>query len=357
MTLDATNGARVSDASKGYLPDGRHTVRNTRLAFGLSILLHLILLYLLPERMLPQAALPKEPEALELELEIIKPEAMRFVEANPDAPENTPDTTKQYSFRNQQAAEADPVPMSAENQPRVDGVEQSQKILEGQLASPAVMPQPAPGAANQNPAQVATPAALPTKGIERPEFLKETALTEMGEQGSAPLKEVAAQASGEPDGMVRLYQPNETNAAEAVAPSGDPTQAKPRPRLDPKLIMGPLMQSAGGASHRGKLSINASFSEFGEYQQQFFAAVVTGWYQDIEYYQPIDLKTRVQVRFTMRADGTVTDVKAVHSTASEIATIICENAISKPKQFRPWTKEMIEVYGDSHELTVVFIYQ
>lgn len=357
MTLNATNCAKVSDAPKGYLPTESLNRGNTRLAFVLSILLHLILLYLLPERMLPQAALPAEPEALELELEIIKPEELRFVEANPDAPENTPDTTKQYSFRNQQAAEADPVPMSAENQPRVDGVEQSQKILEGQLASAAVTPQPAPGAANQNPAQVAMPVALPPKGIERPEFLKETALADMGEVVSTPLKEVAAQASGEPDGRVRLYQPTEVKATEAMVPSGDPTQAKPRPRLDPKLIMGPLMQSAGAASHRGKLSINASFSEFGEYQQQFFAAVVTGWYQDIEYYQPIDLKTRVQVRFTMRADGTVTDVKAVYSTASEIATIICENAISKPKQFRPWTKEMIEVYGDSHELTVVFIYQ
>ena len=352
MTVDATNSVQVSDASKGYLPDGRYTVRNTRLAFVLSILLHLIFLYLLPEHMLPQAALPKEPEALELELAIIKPEEMRFVEANPDAPENTPDTTKQYSFRNQQAAEADPVPMSAENQPRVDGVEQSQKILEGQLASPAVTPQPAAGAANQNPSQVTMPAALPAKGIERPEFLKERAPREMAEEGSAPLQEVAAQASGEPDGIVRLYQPTE-----ATVPNGDPTQAKPRPRLDPKLIMGPLMQSTGSASQRGKLSINASFSEFGEYQQQFFAAVVTGWYQDIEYYQPIDLKTRVQVRFTMRSDGTVTDVKAVHSTASDIATIICENAISKPKQFRPWTKEMVEVYGASHELTVVFIYQ
>ena len=307
--------------------------------------------------MLPQTALPKEPEALKLELEIIKPEEMRFVEANPDAPENTPDTTKQYSFRNQQAAEADPVPMSTENQPRVDGVEQSQKILEGQLASPSVMPQPAAGATNQNPVKVTMPAALPTKGIEQPEFLKETVLAEMGEQGSAPLKETAAQASGETDGIVRLYQPTEVKATEATVPSGDPTQAKPRPRLDPKLIMGPLMQSSGSASQRGKLSINASFSEFGEYQQQFFAAVVTGWYQDIEYYQPIDLKTRVQVRFTMRSDGTVTDVKAVHSTASDIATIICENAISKPKQFRPWTKEMVEVYGASHELTVVFIYQ
>lgn len=352
-------GTTVTDAAKEYLPHERSACGRTLLAFVLSVLLHLIVLYFLPERLLPQAVSMKVPETVELELtmESVKPEDMRFVEANPEVAENIPDEMRNYSFRNQQAADESAASLTGEEQPKVDGVEPSQKILEGQLASAAVAPQLPAEELSQNTARASAPILFPPKGVERAEFLKEAGLAEMDAQGSGRLGEIAAAASGKLDGVLHLHEPVEAEAAEVTARSGDPTQAKPRPRLDPKLIMGPLMQSAGGASRRGQLAINASFSEFGEYQQQFFAAVVTGWYQDIDYYQPIDLKSRVEVRFTMRSDGTVTNVKAVNSTASEIATVICENAISKPKQFRPWTKEMVEVYGEARELTVLFIYQ
>ncbi|NCG09443.1 MAG: hypothetical protein GWO81_07780 [Verrucomicrobia bacterium] len=297
------------------------------------------------------------PEVLELELLKVKPEDMRFVEANPDVPDNTPDESRNYSFRNQQAADESPAPLTGENKPRVEGLEQSQKILEGQLASSPVLPQTPSRQMSEEPVQLARAVPLPPKGREMPEFLKQTTLPNAGDQGSALLDELVAEAAGELEGALHVFDPKEANVAEAADASGLPTGAKPRPRLDPKLVMGPLMESAGGASRRGKIAIDATFSEFGEYQQQFFAAVVTGWYQDIDYYQPIDINARVLVEFTMHADGTVKDVKAKQSNATKIAKIICENAISKPREFRPWTKEMIEVYGEARTLTVLFIYQ
>ena len=116
------------------------------------------------------------------------------------------------------------------------------------------------------------------------------------------------------------------------------------------------MKSQGSANRRGAIAIDATFSEFGEYEQQFYAAVQIGWYQEIEFFQPIDTSTRVYVRFRMKADGSVDIVEAVKSTAGEIARVICVTAISKRSPFRPWTEEMVQVFGEERWMNVVFNY-
>ena len=130
-----------------------------------------------------------------------------------------------------------------------------------------------------------------------------------------------------------------------------------RPTLSPDLIHGPVMRSEGSASRRGTLAIDATFSEFGEYEQQFYAALQAGWYQEIEFFQPIDTSTRVVVSFRITADGLIHDVELLHSTASEIATLICQTALTKRSPFRPWTKEMVKVFGQERTLEVVFHYR
>ena len=117
------------------------------------------------------------------------------------------------------------------------------------------------------------------------------------------------------------------------------------------------MRSKGSASRHGSVSIDATFSEFGEYEQQFYAAIQSGWYQEIEYFQPIDTATRVLVSFTIHQDGSITELNAANSTASDIGTFICEEAISKRSPFRAWTKEMIEVFGIKRDLNIVFHYR
>jgi hypothetical protein len=329
------------------------------LAFALSLLLHLLLVYFLPDQLLPKAAVvtAAEPEVLELELEAVKPEEMRFVEANPDAPDNAPDESRNYSYRNQQAAEENPAPISNLNQPSVEGREASQKILEGQLPSPEVLPQMPPGQVAVTASATLSAVLLPLKGKERPEFLEQASNDRAGDMGHSELDKITKEARGEVDGALRIYQAKEANAATPIDTNGVPTQAKPRPRLDPKLLVGPLMESAGASSQQGKIAIDATFSEFGEYEQQFFAPVLLGWYQEIDFYQPIDISARVLVSLTMRADGSVTEVKAIESNATEVAKMICEKAISDRSPFRPWTKEMIEVFGQKRTLRVLFLYQ
>lgn len=303
------------------------------------------------------------------------PEQLRFVEASPEAPENEPDRTDQYSYRAQQAADESPL-QDALNQPHVEGEEDSQKILQGSLEQvPPVEPgiyapvaQPGEGEGDQGgklgqPQELAVP--RPSQPLPAPDFIQQDPVAEEGPGSRSDLVGPAQEVFEKPDpeAPIDVYRPQPVaEQAQAVGDgAGGAPEAKPtpraRPRLAPELITGPLMRSQGSASRRGSVAIDASFSEFGEYEQQFYAAIQTGWYQEIEFFQPIDTATRVQVRFTIHADGRVEDVKAVQTTASEIATFICETAITKRSPFRPWTKEMVQVFGQQRTLNVVFYYR
>lgn len=354
----------------GGLPDD--SKRRIVLAVLVALVVHLGIFWMLPERLMPPHRVSEQREAVVYEINLTEPDAMRFVEVNPEAPENEPDRTDQYSFRAQQAA--DEVPLAtADNTPRVDGEEASQKIIQGQLQqspplAPGVYGPEAPpgedGGTDGGKAGMTAQAAPPvTQPLPPPDFLRQEPVSEAGPGSRIDRIAEAPEVVREPvpDAPIPLYRTPEIERAEVNEGDGSggavAARPRPRPRLAPELLTGPLMQSNSSASRRGVLAIDASFSEFGEYEQQFYAAVQIGWYQEIEFFRPIDTGARVHVRFRMRADGTVDEVEAVETTASKIATLICETAITKRSPFRPWSREMIEVFGRERWINVVFHYR
>jgi len=361
-----------------FAPDARDSRWVTLIAVLATLLVHVGVVLVLPEELMPlhQGGGDDEQASAEIyEISLVDPVEPRFVEANPAAPENEPDRTDQYSYRSQQAADESPLE-DALNQPNVDGEEDSQKILQGSLEQvPPVEPgiyapnaRPGEGEGNEggklgNPNELAMP--TPTQPLPAPDFIQQDPVTEAGPGSRSDIVGEAQEVfeSADPEAPIEVYRPQPmTEQVQQVgdgaggAPEAQPTP-RARPRLAPELITGPLMRSQGSASRRGSVAIDATFSEFGEYEQQFYAAIQTGWYQEIEFFQPIDIATRVQVRFTIHADGRVEDVKSVQSNASEIATFICETAITKRSPFRPWTQEMVQVFGQQRTLTVVFHYR
>ena len=372
----------MTQASADSLPqtlwsdDRAYPVWRSLFALLVTLLVHVIVFWLLPDQLMGISE-PKEAgnKATEYEISLVEPEEQRYVEANPEAPVNEPDQTDRYSFRSQQAADDSPL-SDAENKPQVDGEsEQASKILQGMLEqSPPVEPgvyapdaRPGEGEGDAggeagNPSKEATP-QLP-QPLPPPNFIEQEAITE---EGSGSRLEPAGESpevveAPDPDAPIDVYRPPRERQVESTAADGGggsperSAKPRPRPRLAPELTTGTLMRSESSARRRGALAIDATFSEFGEYEQQFYAAVQTGWYQEIEFFQPIDTATQVHVQFTLHADGRVSDVEAVQSNASEIATFICETAISKRSPFRPWTREMVRVFGQERTLTVRFNY-
>jgi hypothetical protein len=361
-----------------FYAETRDSRRATLLALLATILVHIGLILVVPPELMSiqEGGGKEEAAAAEIyEISLVDPVEPRFVEASPEAPVNEPDRTDQYSYRSQQAADESPLQDDL-NRPNVEGEEDSQKILQGSLEqAPPVEPgvyapnaRPGEGEGDQggklgNPSELAMP--TPAQPLPAPAFIEQDAVTEEGPGSRSELTGESQEVFEQPDpeAPIDIYRPQPTNEqvqqvgdGAGGAPDAQPTP-RARPRLAPELLTGPLMRSQGSASRRGSVAIDATFSEFGEYEQQFYAAIQTGWYQEIEFFRPIDTATRVQVRFTIHADGRVEEVKAVQTTASEIATIICESAITKRSPFRPWTKEMVQVFGQQRTLNVVFHYR
>ena len=361
-----------------FAPNDRESRWVTLLAFLATIFVHLGVILVIPDELMPQnksdtSQAQKEAEIYEISL--VDPVDVRFVEANPEAPENEPDRRDQYSYRAQQAADNSPL-IDAANKPKVDGEEDSQKILQGSLQQtpplePGVYaPASRPGERDgEQGGELGAPEELVlpqlAKPIPAPNFIQQDPASDQGLGSRVDLVGEAPEVFEVPDldAPINVYRPQSVAEQEQKVgdSAGGTLEAQPtpraRPRLAPELMVGPLMRSHGSTSRRGSLAIDATFSEFGEYEQQFYAAVQTGWYQEIDFFQPIDTSTRVQVRFTLHADGRVENVKSVQTSASEIATFICETAITKRSPFRPWTKEMVQVFGQQRTLHVVFHYR
>ena len=350
--------------------------RASLIALLFTLLLHIVLLIVLPDSLLMQPVDPNptEDEEMELVLETIDPEQLRYVEANPEAPENEPDRKDRYSFRAQQSADENPE-TSQDDSPTVEGSEASQKIVQGSvdqqepmlLENGVVSLFGKPSERTNKTAQdaQASSAMPPVTTPPAPDFIRQTPEIEEG-PGSSPdvsgSSQQIVEKYSDTNEPIQLYRPEADEQANRVASdsTGDAPEAKPlpraRPRLPPDLVQGPLMRSTGSARRRGTLAIDSTFSQFGEYEQQFYAAVQAGWYQEIDFFQPIDTSARVVVQFRIQADGTVDEVVVLNTTAGEIATLICQTALTKRSPFRPWTEEMVQVFGRERVMKVAFSY-
>lgn len=346
----------------------------------IALLLHLSLLVVVPDKFLmPSAALDVQDEPLEIILlppEPLTVDELKFVEANPEVPENEPDRKDQFSFRAQQASDHS-LKEALLDAPNVDGEKNSQKIIQGAMLPstpltpgiyvPAVQLGEGEGTDGGKTGAQARQMLPPAEPLPAPDFIQQKPINVDGPGSSLKTPSAGKEMVQipDPEARINLYTPQPQTTLQQRQQesdgSGGAPDAKPMPRarptLSPDLIHGPVMRSEGSASRRGALAIDATFSEFGEYQQQFYAALQAGWYQEIEFFQPIDTSTRVVVGFRITADGVIHDVELLHSTASEIATLICQTALTKRSPFRPWTKEMVIVFGQERMLEVVFHYR
>lgn len=311
-------------------------------------------------------------DTVELLLEPVDPKERSYVEANPEAPENEPDQTKNYSFRAQQSADEIPEASEKDDKPRVDGTEQiASKIIQGAveesepMTMESILVESSGGLSDRDNEEYQgsnNPRPMPELVLpSAPDFIEQSPEDEDGPGSSL---EISGQGKETLDinQVIPLYQAEEVSDQTQTLSSstGSQSNAKPlprkRPTLPPDLVYGSLTSSQGSAERSGAIAIDSTFSQFGEYERQFYATVQAGWYQEIDFFQPIDTSARVIVQFRIRSDGTIDEVTVLNSTASELATWICQLALTKRSPFRPWTSEMVEVFGQERVIEISFSY-
>jgi len=288
----------------------------------------------------------------------------RFVEVNPEAPENDPGKTNNFGARNQQAAQ--PVPGSDHSdRPKTSGeLEESTAIVTGSREQP-VEGTPFSGANGQNGTGMQAVvvgdttqpmATAPLPGLEKitgenPEGIG-TNIGKLPQGRAEDEKQQEGRKDGESSGQATLA----VNGGGAPGMPGRPSP-RPRPKLQP-VRPAVLANQPMSASNAGVIGVDAKFSEFGDYLQELIDTVDAQWQKligEMTTYPPA--RSVVTVTFKLNAQGEIEILNVMgEEAAGRLATYTCLDAIRARAPYRPWTKEMVAVLGVEQEIRFSFRY-
>lgn len=301
------------------------------------------------------------------EIEVaFEPWEERFVEANPNVPSNTPDETVNFGSRNQQAAEEEPDPASESDFPERESEMESQTFLERGDTAERLQPGVYSEAAAESPP---TQEAGGTVGdmapqVERktPEWMKPV---EEGEGSRVPEESEGDESPSEEEnrrpGTIALDDGPQQVQREEQSQSVNSPAARPLPRkkVGADVLLAPLNQSKARASRRGELAVNSRLTDYGEYTQRALEAIQAEWHRLI---REVSLGadstfSSVTVVFFIDQSGSIAKTKIEESTASELGSMICLDAIYARAPYGVWTDDMIRTLGEETRVEITFRYR
>jgi TonB family protein len=145
-----------------------------------------------------------------------------------------------------------------------------------------------------------------------------------------------------------------------VMPVGEvPEMQRPLPRPQAAKVgtTGMLLKSTTGVSTAGTVALDAKFSEFGDYGQRFMEVIQASWWEIILRGNIRGQGGDVTVAFTLCANGSVKDVKILSSSAHEVATYACKDAIEARAPYEKWPPAMREMLGAEFHTSCRFSYR
>lgn len=346
--------------------------RSTLIGIAGVLLIHLLLWATAPA-MMRMEAIPvgKRPESkardfnIELADDIFRKappqpkQPPKFVETNPEAPENVPDKTNNFAAQNQQVAQEKPTPDGKSDRPATEGKKdfESTQIVSGQLSRPIEHIEAAPPPIQAPPAdQVeAKPRAEqnPLSGTEKVEG-------ENKEGFGSSLAKRLENARAVPERVEGVKDAKEFEGPISARPAIDPRRPQPRPQLVKTVQARPaiLAENRFGTANIGPTAVDARWSNYGAYLQRMIDTVQIQWERIIleQKANPVS-GSAVTVKFVMNDEGRIVDIGVEQSTANETATRACVSAITDRMPYGPWTDDMRAVLGDRQEMTFTFYYQ
>ncbi len=289
----------------------------------------------------------------------------KFVEINPEAPENDPGKTNNFGARNQQAAQ--PVPGNDHSdRPKTSGeLEESTAIVTGSREQP-VEGSMISGANGQSgtggmqavvvgdPSQPRATSPLP--GLEK--------ITGDNPDGVGTNIGKSPTGKAEDDKLQEGRKEGDSTKQAMLAVSGGGVPGapgrpspRPRPKLQP-VRPAVLANQPLSASNAGVIGVDAKFSEFGDYLQELIDTVDAQWQKlvgEMTTYPPSRSVVVVTFKLTAQGEVQILDVQG-EETAGRLGTYTCMDAIRARAPYRPWTKEMVAVLGVEQEIRFSFHY-
>jgi len=348
--------------------------RSVLVGLGGMVLVHLLLLLFAPHALRLEHApsvLRPHSSAREFSIQIapdtftkmqqqpqVQPPPMKFVETNPNAPENIPDKTNNFGAQNQQAAQEKPQTENLADRPAIEGQKEihSSQIVSGQLTKTVELP-PAPAAPETPPSPNTTDAARqeqnPLPGFEKTEGDNQNAYGTNKAKAADGAKPIPEKIDGAKD--VPLVQ-----GATGVQPMIDPRRPRPRPQIVKTQQVRPAIfeENKFGSRNIGPAAYDARWSNYGAYLQKLIETVQIQWERILieSRVYPVG-GTHVSVRFRIDKEGKIPEIINVDGTAGEQAKQACISAITSRAPYGEWTDDMVALLGEQQEMTFTFYYQ
>lgn len=349
-------------------PDARSTTVGVAGVIIFYLLLWLLGPYILSFEAAPVAARPHAaPRQFNIELAPDtfakappkQPDPLKFVETNPDAPENTPDKTNNFAAQNQQAAQEKPAEKTESDRAATEGKKdfESNQIVDGRLTKPIEHLEAVP---DQQPAPPDTVAATPRAeqnplpGFDKKEGEeKESYGSNIAKLPNNP-RPIPEKIEGEKDAPLIEH-------ATAMRRTIDPRKPQPRPQLVtlPQTRPAILADNKFGTANVGLTGIDAKWSNYGGYLKRMVDTIQIQWERillESRVYPPAG--TTVSVKFVLDADGRIARILDVQNDSqNEPAARACVSGIKDRAPYGPWTEDMKAMLGTEQEMTFTFLYQ
>jgi len=386
--LDPTpSNVRDGNARKGgsgLLPDFARGGRDRSVQIGIvgTILIHLLFILVAPHLLrfehdgsLGTRAEREAMQEFNIELEDAlsgqlaqaekPPEPFNFVEVNPEAPENEPDSTVNFGAQNQQTAQPEESEDTSGDRPFLEGQTeiQTNQIVSGELTEqppplpPELSPPPPPEeqeeATEEEQSEAARKEEIPLSGFEK--------IT--GEDSDG----YGANATELPEGSAEFdeYVEGVKDAPSTLGPTGrlriDPSRPLPRPRLEPQQLRARpaiFTENLAGTANIGPTAIDARWSDYGQYLQQLIETVQIQWDRILIQSRIYPGSgTHVSVKFVLNERGEVARIVSVEGSSGEIGKQSCVSAITTRAPYGEWSDDMKRVLGAEQEMTFTFYYR
>jgi hypothetical protein len=343
--------------------------RSVQIGLVGTILIHIILLFLAPKFVnfagANHAPTPRprpKDRNIELPLDMFLPkppapkQLPRFVEANPNAPENIPDKTNNISDRNQQVAQEKPTPNGKNDMPALEGRKdiQSTQIVSGQLVQPdRTVPAPPQMTAPPKPPAAPRREQNPYSGFDKQQGSDSSGYASNLAKSSTSPTDVQKSVNGAKDAPV-------TDNGSAFSPQIDPKHPQPRKNLEQHVRPAIFAENKIGTSNIGLTAVDSRWSNYGVYLQRLIESVQIQWERILSesgvYPNPGSI---VEVKFVLNSRGEISKIIHVNPSVgtSDSATRACPAAIEARAPYGDWTDDMIAMLGSEQEMTFTFLYQ
>jgi hypothetical protein len=282
------------------------------------------------------------------------PNPSKYVEANPNAPDNVPDKTNNFSSQNQQLAQEKPQADQHNEKPKLDGKKdfQSNQTVSGQLSKPQdSVPVPP---------SVVTAAKTTSAPKQEQDPLAGFDKMKQGDDGfGSNLGKRPDIQKPMPDKVEGAKDAPLVEGAESTLPAIDPKKPRARPvLLQPHTRPAIFEDNQFGTSNIGPVALSAKWNKYGEYIHKMLEAIQIQWDRLL-----IDSRTEppsgtyVTVKFTLDSHGKITEIVDVESTSSEQGKQSCLTAVTMTAPYGDWTDDMIAMLGTSQEISIRFYYE